>query len=134
MAIEWNEKLATGNSVIDNQHKELFARFDSLLTACKERKGKEEVYNLLLFLGDYVKSHFALEERLQQESNYPHYGEHKAQHESFIRDLQGLESQLNQEGASLSLVIQTNQTMVNWLIQHINITDREMAGYLRTAR
>jgi len=134
MAIEWNEKLATGNSVIDNQHKELFARFDSLLTACNERKGKDEVYNLLQFLGDYVKSHFALEERLQQESNYPHYGEHKAQHEGFIRDLQGLESQLKQEGASLSLVIQTNQTMVNWLIQHINITDREMAGYLRTAR
>lgn len=133
MAIEWNEKLATGNSVIDNQHKELFARFDSLLTACNERKGKDEVYNLLQFLDDYVKSHFALEERLQQESNYPHYGEHKAQHESFIRDLQGLESQLKQEGASLSLVIQTNQTMVNWLIQHINITDREMAGYLRTA-
>ena len=134
MAVEWNEKLATGNSVIDNQHKELFARFDSLLTACNERKGKEEVYNLLLFLGDYVKSHFALEERLQQESNYPHYGEHKAQHESFIRDLLRLENQLKLEGASLSLVIQTNQTMVNWLIQHINITDREMAGYLRTAR
>jgi len=132
MAIEWNEKLATGNSVIDNQHKELFARFDSLLTACNERKGKDEVYNLLQFLGDYVKSHFALEERLQQESNYPHYGEHKA-HEGFIRDLQGLESQLKHEGASLSLVIQTNQTMVNWLIQHINIIDREMAGYLRTA-
>jgi len=134
MTIEWNEKLATGNSLIDNQHKELFARFDSLLTACNERKGKEEVYNLLLFLGDYVKSHFALEERLQQEHNYPHYGEHKAQHEGFIRDLHNLENQLKQEGASLSLVIQTNQTMVNWLIQHINITDREMAGYLLTTR
>jgi hemerythrin len=29
MAIEWNKKLATGNSSIDNQHKELFHRFDT---------------------------------------------------------------------------------------------------------
>jgi len=132
MAIEWNEELATGNRDIDSQHRELFARFDKLLTACNQRKGKEEVINLLQFLGDYVKSHFALEERLQVEHSYPHYGEHKSQHDSFIMDLHGLETQLSQEGASLPLVIQTNQTMVNWLINHINVTDRQMAGYLRT--
>lgn len=132
MAIEWNEELATGNGDIDSQHRELFARFDNLLTACNQRKGKEEVINLLQFLGDYVKSHFALEERLQVEHNYPHYGEHKSQHDTFIRELHDLETQLSQEGASLPLVIQTNQTMVNWLISHINGTDRQMAAYLRT--
>ena len=62
MAIEWNEKLATGNSNIDDQHKELFCRFDTLLAACNQRKGKDEVHNLLLFLGDYVKTHFSMEE------------------------------------------------------------------------
>jgi hemerythrin len=131
MAIEWDESLATGNREIDYQHKELFSRFDSLLTACNNRKGKEEVLNLLTFLGDYVQTHFALEERLQKEHSYPGYPEHKGQHEGFIRDLQNLEQQVRDDGATLSLVIQTNQTMAGWLINHINITDRELANFLR---
>ena len=132
MAIEWNERLATGNSNIDNQHKELFLRFDSLLAACNQRKGKEEVHNLLLFLGDYVKTHFSMEEALQKKHNYPHYPAHKEEHDSFIRDLQKLEKQLKLEGASFPLVIETNQTMVSWLIKHINKMDKEMAEYLRS--
>ena len=131
MATEWNEKLATGNSAIDNQHKELFLRFDSLMNACKLRKGKEEVHNLLLFLGDYVKTHFAMEEELQEKHNYPQLQAHKEQHESFVRDLQKLEQQLKLEGVTLTLVIQTNQILVNWLINHINIMDTELASYLR---
>jgi hemerythrin len=133
MAIEWNENLVTGNNDIDNQHKELFRRFDNLLSACNQRKGKEEVYNVLIFLDEYVRTHFAMEEALQKRHNYPHYPVHKEQHEKFIADLQKLEQQLQLEGASLPLVIQTNQTMVNWLINHINAMDRELASYLRSA-
>ena len=131
MSIEWNENLATGNLAIDNQHKELIKRFDSLMTACNQRKGKEEVSKVLVFLGDYVRSHFAMEEQLQIAHSYPHYPEHKQQHEGFILDLQKLENQFREEGASLSLLIQTNQAMVNWLITHINGTDRQLADYLR---
>lgn len=131
MEIAWNETLATGNTEIDNQHKELFARFASLLTACNNRKGKEEVLPLLAFLGDYVRTHFGMEERLQQEHAYPHYREHKEQHEGFIRDLHNLERQLRDDGSTLSLLVQTNQTMANWLINHINIVDRQLAAFLR---
>jgi len=132
MAIEWNEKLATGNSNIDNQHKELFRRFDTLLAACNQRKGKDEVHNLLLFLGDYVKTHFSMEEALQKNNNYPGYADHKKEHDGFIREFVKLEEQLKLEGASFPLVIQTNQTMVNWLIKHINVRDKEMAIFLRS--
>lgn len=132
MAIEWTEKLATGNSNIDNQHKELFLRFDTLLAACNQRKGKEEVHNLLLFLGDYVKTHFSMEEALQKSNNFPGYPDHKKEHDGFIREFDKLEEQLKLEGTSFSLVIQTNQTMVNWLIRHINRMDKEMATYLRS--
>ncbi len=131
MAIEWNEQLATGNSNIDDQHKELFRRFDSLLAACNQRKGKEEVHSLLVFLGDYVKTHFSMEEALQKKNNFPDYPAHKEQHDGFMRDLRKLEEQLELEGASFPLVIQTNQIMINWLIKHINAMDKELAAFLR---
>lgn len=73
MSIEWNNSLAIGVAEIDDQHKELFSRFDSLLTACNEGKGRGEVLRVLLFLDDYIKSHFAAEERLQLKHDYPGY-------------------------------------------------------------
>jgi hemerythrin len=132
MSIEWRDSLATGNEEIDLQHKELFRRFNDLLTSCKEGKGKDEVVDLLFFLGDYVRTHFATEEELQVRHNYPGYPQHKEQHEGFIRDLRSLESQLNTDGVTLPLVIQTNQTMVGWLIKHISGTDKELANFLRS--
>ena len=131
MAIEWNNNLTTGVEEIDTQHKELFSRFDRLLTACNEGKGKDEVMRLLLFLDDYIKSHFAAEEALQIGSNYPGYADHKEQHISFIKDVDRLESQFRTEGATLPLVIQTNQTLVAWLIRHISRVDMEFAEFLK---
>lgn len=133
MAVEWREDLATGNREIDDQHKELFRRFNILLESCQQGKGKDEVRRLLLFLGDYVRSHFAAEEQLQILHKYPGFRSHKDQHDGFIKDFRKLETQLNDEGVSLGLVIQTNQTLVDWLIKHISGTDKELAGYLRTS-
>ncbi len=132
MAVEWRENLASGNEEIDRQHMELFRRFNSLLAACNQGKGKVEVNGLLLFLNDYIRTHFALEERLQVQYDYPGYSAHKEQHDKFRRDLRNLERQFGEEGASLALVIQTNQTMINWLLRHISGTDRELASFLRT--
>jgi hemerythrin len=132
MAIEWREELATGNVEIDNQHKELFRRFNNLLDSCHRGEGKDEIFNMLLFLGDYVRTHFATEEQLQILHNYPGYRAHKEEHDGFIGDLRKLENQLRNEGSTFVLVIQTNQTIVDWLIRHISGTDKELANYLRT--
>lgn len=133
MAVEWRENLATGNEEIDRQHMELFRRFNGLLAACNQGKGRDEVNGLLLFLNDYMRTHFALEEQLQLQHDYPGYETHKKQHDKFRQDLRDLERQFGEEGASLALVIQTNQTLINWLLRHISVTDRELAGFLRTA-
>lgn len=133
MQIDWNEELATGNGTIDDQHKELISRINALFTACNQGKGREEVSRLLQFMAEYVRSHFATEEALQQRYAYPDFVAHKAEHSDFVRRLNDLERQFTSEGATLSLVIQTNQSMVNWLISHINATDKKLAAFLRSA-
>jgi hemerythrin len=131
MEIGWSSDLATNVPQIDDQHKEIFARFDRLFVACREGKGKEEVLQLLLFLEDYVKEHFAAEERLQMRYGYPNYADHKAQHNRFMTDVAKLTGEFRAEGVTLSLVIKTNQTLSSWLVQHIKRTDMEFANYLR---
>ena len=73
MFMEWSNNLATGVPEIDNQHKEIINRVNSLSAACSEGKGKEEVLRVLLFLEEYIKEHFAAEERLQLRHAYPDY-------------------------------------------------------------
>lgn len=131
MSMEWTSNLATGVSEIDNQHREIFARVNRLSEACSEGKGKEEVLNLLNFLGDYVKEHFAAEEKLQIREGYPQYAAHKSQHNRFIADLERLAATFRAEGATLSLVIMTNKTLAAWLVQHISQVDMEFATYLK---
>lgn len=132
MIIESDNALTTGISKIDEQHKELINRFNSILHACNHGKGKEEVKSLLQFLGEYVKSHFATEEELQLRYRYPEYTPHKQEHVGFIRDFNKLQGQFDEEGATLSLGIKTNQALVDWLIRHINGTDKKLAAFLRT--
>lgn len=131
MSIQWTDELLTGVNDIDAQHRELFSRFDRLFAACSEGKGKEEVLRLLLFLEDYVKEHFAAEERLQMRNAYPEYAVHKAEHTRFMADVERLVREFKAEGATLSLVIMTNKTLSSWLLQHIKRTDMDFATYLR---
>ncbi|WP_183356341.1 bacteriohemerythrin [Geomonas silvestris] len=133
MSIAWTNDLATGVADIDNQHREIFARVNRLSEACAEGKGKEEVLKLLNFLEDYVREHFAAEEKLQIREGYPEYAAHKAMHARFIADLERLASTFREEGATLSLVIMTNKTLTAWLVQHISKVDMELAAYLKGA-
>src|SRR5689334_13135894 len=133
MVIVWNEELATGNEVIDNQHKELFKRFNDFQSACKEGKGLDELNDLLAFLGEYAKAHFALEEQLQKDHGYPDYLKHKQEHEGFIRNFKKLADQLNTNGTNPALLTQTNMTLVNWLTRHFTWTDQHLANFIHTA-
>ena len=131
MSLGWSDDLATGVTEIDNQHREIFRRVDKLSTACGEGKGKDEVLRLLLFLEEYIKEHFAAEEKLQMRQAYPEYAAHKSQHSRFIADVARLTAEFRAEGATLSLVIMTNKTLASWLVQHITQADKQFAKYLR---
>jgi len=130
MIAEWWEDLATGNTTIDNQHKELFRRINSLLAACEERKGRDEVGNLLLFLKNYVKTHFTDEEALQLRYNYPHFIEHRDEHDAFIQNLLLVEEQFNSEGTSLLVIVNAGKMALQWVQNHIYQSDKKMAEFV----
>jgi len=132
MAIEWTEDLTTGVDTIDDQHKELFRRINSLMDACKAGKGKTEIGDTIDFLSSYVVEHFGTEENMMQKLNYPNYPDHKAQHTAFINDVAKLKEEFAQGGAAVSLVVRTNAVVVDWLLQHIRKVDKVMGGFIKS--
>ena len=133
MGIQWRDSLAIGVEEIDNQRKELLQRFDGLLTACEAGKGIKELEPLLTFLDYYVIEHFSDEERLQRRSGYPDYESHKQEHDSFIERVMAVKDEINSQGVAVHHVMETNNMLLKWLLNHISKVDAELGKFLRTA-
>lgn len=130
MGVQWRDSLNLGIASIDDQHKELFSRTNELLNACNTGKGNEEVGKLIDFLEDYVVTHFRDEERLQLKLNYPKHKEHKVLHDNFIKEVKGLKERFFNGGSTLTLTIEINKKVIDWLINHIGKMDREFGNYI----
>lgn len=130
MAIAWRENYEIGIKQVDAQHKELFQKINSLLDACTNHKGREEVFDTIKFLEEYVIKHFTEEEKLQREYCYPGYVRHKVTHEQFTRDFNELKNKLQQDGATLQFVMLVNKVVVEWIITHITSVDKEFGVFV----
>ncbi len=131
MFLAWRDELLSGNEEIDEQHRELFHKVDTLLRAAKARRCREEIGRHLWYLKRYVRKHFNAEEKLLRSLGFPGYEAHKAQHDSFFKDVRHLEAQYSKEGGSTILIVKALRMMDDWLRNHISELDMEMAAFLR---
>jgi hemerythrin len=128
MVIEWGPHLATGVAWQDREHKELFKRFNQLVSAIECGEGEEEVGKLFKFLDDYVVTHFHHEEQAMSKFSYPGILAHLEEHTHFIDDLFGLERESQQCGSGLAELVRSR--LVSWLENHIGSTDKALGVFL----
>ena len=134
MAIVWTEKLSVGVDSIDEQHKIWFQKADELFSAGSQGKTKEHIAELLEFLDEYTKTHFRDEENYMLKIHYPEYQKQKEMHESFIGHLAKLKTEYANSGGNISVIIDANQMVVNWLIGHISQQDKKIGVYANTLK
>ncbi len=78
-----------------------------------------------------LKSHFGTEEKAMIAQAYPEYLSHRGEHKEFIENFIRLKTKFEADGPGIWLVAQTNQVVVNWLINHITKTDTKLGAFLR---
>ncbi len=132
MGIQWRDSLSIGVEAIDNQHKELLLRFDRLLNACQAGQGIGELGKLQAFLEEYVHTHFNDEEALQRKHSYPDYETHRAEHLYFVEQINKLKRETQQEGVSTHHVVETNNMLLKWLLNHISKVDTKLGAFLKS--
>jgi hemerythrin len=128
--IEWHENLSIGVLEIDIQHKLLFEKFGSFLTACQSGADDDTVHRLFWFLEAYAVTHFGDEEKLMQRIAYPDYLQHRKQHQEFAAEIGRIKERLKAEGPTQSLVSEMTRFISNWLIQHISQMDRAIGRFV----
>ena len=132
MAIVWSNGLSVGVKIIDSQHQEMIARINRLLDAMKSGKGDAEVVGALKFLEAYVIVHFAAEEELMKENDYPAMQTHITEHDYFRKEAAQLQKQFD-EGVEAGLLFNSmRKLLVTWFLHHIDNVDRSLGRYLKT--
>lgn len=132
MAYQLTDNLKTGNTLIDQEHQQLFDAINALLDACAQGNGRTQIAKTGQFLVSYTTKHFGDEEKLQQQSKFPNYPNHKRYHETFKAQVADLVGRLNSQGPSVALVAEVNTVLANWLIQHIKQEDKKLAEHIRS--
>lgn len=135
MTMEWTGNLSTGIGWQDQQHMELFDRINSLLDAMKQRKGVEEVDKVITYLDDYVIYHFGKEEESMEEYGYSGYSFHKKEHTVFTNGLSDIKKEIErQRGITLTIAIQIQNSVCDWLINHIGDVDKKLGAFLKNQK
>lgn len=127
---ELTEEYLTGVQQLDDQHREILARFSSLVKVLRQEEATNHLSYVLSFLRGYAASHFRLEQETMQKFDYPDYLEHKAQHDSFEQEFVQLAAEMEEYGASAELAEHVSVVVTDLLLKHIQNHDLKMAGYL----
>ncbi len=128
--VEWTDHLSVGVDEIDAQHRELYRRVNLFLTALAEKRGAAELEPLVRYLRDYIREHFAEEQRLMEFCFYPDLGEHLAEHHRFEDQYEALASELARTGPTFGLAKRLLALLVDWLDQHLATTDKAFGAFL----
>ncbi len=131
MSLLWTKNLEVGVRLIDEQHKKWFEKADQLFEAGKNGKSKEYIIQMFDFLDEYTKTHFRDEEKYMQSINYPELISQKQMHEDFIKKLSELRKQYEDAGANITVIINANQFILDWLTKHISSADKKIGEYAK---
>jgi len=124
----WSEENEVFLAQIDTEHRDLFRIADGLQQAVagKATAAAQEHLHALIA---HAEEHFSHEEWLMQSVQYSSYGWHKQQHNTARRRLK-LFTPLIESGESEAAELLLD-FLEGWLQDHISVTDRMMAAYVR---
>ncbi|MCL1862428.1 MAG: bacteriohemerythrin [Defluviitaleaceae bacterium] len=135
----WNSSYETGNEMVDNDHKEIFRLVQNVLSSSGMQRG-DKVKTAINFLSSYVVNHFANEEKLMDECEYPAAAEHKYEHNVFLNVASELKAKFEnntltlgefKDGDNFNLGMEVNKVVITWLTKHIAGSDKKLATYYR---
>ena len=124
----WQDSYSVGVDVLDQDHKKLIVLLNQFSTAYDYAMSEEYERQTLEELVEYTKYHFAKEEDLMDECQYPDVEAHKKQHQMMIAEVERFAALYNEKGHDA--LEEVTAFLSNWLINHINGTDKQYTQYM----
>lgn len=84
---------------------------------------KAEILECLDALLDHTREHFAREESAMEDSGFPAYAVHKAEHDRVLEELKAEARAFQARGDAARLTAYVCETVPAWFVQHIQSMD-----------
>ncbi|AEF84340.1 hemerythrin family protein [Treponema primitia ZAS-2] len=132
--VKWEDRYSVGIQLMDDQHKELIRLTNELYKSCLASDEAARAYftTTIKATVDYVKYHFAAEEKLLENIKYPDIGNHKKWHESFVKQV--LEDAQNFEDGKKFVPNTFVRFLKDWILSHIAVEDQNYALYIQNLK
>jgi len=136
MVIHWRDKMSVDGGVIDNDHKHLVEIINRFEKFAADGLSRDEGMEILYALKFYTSTHFKREEGMQLRANYPHYEDHKREHEALLAKLDAIiaELQAGPDKALDEVAKHTAALLQHWLMDHVLNSDLKMKPFVAAMR
>lgn len=125
-SIIWTDDFLIGIGELDYEHRGLIANINELHL---ELRGENDIQRIRDTLGSILarlQAHFALEEHVMAAHNYPHFAEHKAEHDLLLDEytehmIKFWSNPNPDDRNALETVLR------QWIVNHILTSDKKMS-------
>ena len=124
----WTPECRMGIEDIDSQHRLLFAIANELIEIENPKSQEPEIKYLLRHLRDYIDTHFAYEEKLMLEKNFPGLEDHKLKHQKIIASMR---DSLQSSNSLSQLKESLEDLLIAWIQSHILVEDKKYSDWLK---
>jgi hemerythrin-like metal-binding protein len=126
--IKLEDKLKLDIPEIDSQHETLIGLINLLHETMLQGADRAALDALLSQLLEHTRNHFAYEEQLMSQHNYPGYEAHKSDHSRLMQHLVDLTERYKNGELLLSFAIVLE--LKGWAVVHIKKSDKQLGTFL----
>ena len=126
--ITWKSEFAVGVESVDFEHEQMINLINEIYEEMKTRRDADSIEQ---FLGDVhfaISAHFALEERLMRDAEYPEYEAHKEDHEKLLDQIRDFMDKFVADPESGFELLQ--EGLSDWFENHFATFDARLHGQL----
>jgi len=125
-SIVWSDDFLIGIEEIDYEHLCLVEDINRLHRELLDRVESDRIDSTLGTIHARMQAHFALEERVMLANAYPHYREHKAEHERLLDEYTELMTRFERQPSRADR--EAIEAMLrHWIVGHIATSDKKMS-------
>lgn len=129
--IQWSQDLSVCNEVLDNQHKILIEKINTLYDISTHTHDPRMIEDALDFLEGYAKKHFAYEESYFLTHEFPEAYQHCEMHKTFVSRVKNMRHQLIKYGESKELAKEIAEFSAEWIKTHIKKADARYCAFIK---
>lgn len=130
--ITWSSTFACGIKMIDEQHKGLVNLVNEMFNHVTGNDEQEREYfnKVIKQAVDYIKVHFATEEKLMRFAKFEGFPEHKREHDNFV--LTVVANIVAYRSRERFTLLSFTKFLKDWVLSHIAVEDKKYVEHFKT--